>query len=306
MSDNDYYYNGLLDIYGDNSLGEFFFQNLFEPENSNLSEKFVEETKNINNGNDNENNKESFKIKIIIEDSNEKSTNEKTEKEIEQKTEKKEKQKKMIYTPKFKITNDNESDEDLIPKLKKKRGRTKRGDSKITHDKYSDDNLRRKCKHLVLQNVMKFINEKIEEIYGNIGYGIAMKKLLIINQKQISNATIQFNKDFLNKKLSEIFSVNISTRYTNYNKEHNKNLILKLINDKDEIKSNYFKILFNLTFVECLRHFNESENIPILNGMTLFSQLNIDNEIDENYSKALSCYIENYEKLMERKRGKKK
>lgn len=305
MSDNDYY-NGLLDIYGDNSLGEFFFQNLFEPENSNLSEKFVEETKNINNGNNNENNKESFKIKIIIEDSNEKSTNEKTEKEIEQKTEKKEKQKKMIYTPKFKITNDNESDEDLIPKLKKKRGRTKRGDSKITHDKYSDDNLRRKCKHLVLQNVMKFINEKIEEIYGNIGYGIAMKKILIINQKQISNATIQFNKDFLNKKLSEIFSVNISTRYTNYNKEHNKNLILKLINDKDELKSNYFKILFNLTFVECLRHFNESENIPILNGMTLFSQLNIDNEIDENYSKALSCYIENYEKLMERKRGKKK
>ena len=294
-----------LDLYED-SFEKNFFQNMFDSESPGLNEEFGEEQKNINN----ENNNNSFKIKIIFEENtiNEKSTNEKTEqeKEIEQKKEKeKEIERQIIYVPKFKITNKNESNEDINQVLQKKRGRINTGKSKIIHNKYSDDNLRRKCKHLVLQNLMKFINDKIKEIYGHIGYGMKIKKLLIINQEQISNATIKFNKNFLSKKLSEIFSVNISTRYTNFDKEHNKILISELINDKDEIKRNYFKMLFNLTFVDCLRHFNGSKNILILNDMTLFSQLDIEDEKDEDYSKLLSFYINNYEKIMERKREQK-
>ena len=68
---------------------------------------------------------------------------------------------------------------DLTQPLKKKRGRTKTGNSELTHNRFSDDNLRRKCKHIVLQITMDFINEKISEIYGNIGQGIFIKKLLI-------------------------------------------------------------------------------------------------------------------------------
>ena len=298
-------YNSCLDLYED-SFEKNFFQNIIDSESPNLNEKFVEEQKNINN----ENNNNSFKTKTTPEENttNEKSTNEKTEqeKEIEQKKEKeKEIERQIIYVPKFKITNKNESNEDINQALQKKRGRINTGKSKIIHNKYSDDNLRRKCKHLVLQNLMKFINDKIKEIYGHIGYGMKIKKLLIINQEQISNATIKFNKNFLSKKLSEIFSVNISTRYTNFDKEHNKILISELINDKDEIKRNYFKMLFNLTFVDCLRHFNGSKNIQILNDMTLFSQLDIEDEKDEDYSKLLSFYINNYEKIMERKREQK-
>ena len=298
-------HNSFLDLYED-SFEKNFFNNILDSESPNLNEKFGDEQKNINN----ENNNNSFKIKIIFEENtiNEKSTNEKTEqeKEIEQKKEKeKEIERQIIYVPKFKITNKNESNEDINQVSQKKRGRTNTGKSKIIHNKYSDDNLRRKCKHLVLQNLMKFINDKIKEIYGHIGYGMKIKKLLIINQEQISNATIKFNKNFLSKKLSEIFSVNISTRYTNFDKEHNKILISELINDKDEIKRNYFKMLFNLTFVDCLRHFNGSKNIQILNDMTLFSQLDIEDEKDEDYSKLLSFYINNYEKIMERKREQK-
>ena len=297
-------HNSILDLYED-SFEKNFFQ-IFESESPNLNETFGEEQKNINN----ENNNNSFKTKTTPEENttNEKSTNEKTEqeKEIEQKKEKeKEIERQIIYVPKFKITNKNESNEDINQVSQKKRGRTNTGKSKIIHNKYSDDNLRRKCKHLVLQNLMKFINDKIKEIYGHIGYGMKIKKLLIINQEQISNATIKFNKNFLSKKLSEIFSVNISTRYTNFDKEHNKILISELINDKDEIKRNYFKMLFNLTFVDCLRHFNGSKNIQILNDMTLFSQLDIEDEKDEDYSKLLSFYINNYEKIMERKREQK-
>ena len=292
-------HNIFSDSYED-SFEKNFFQ-IFESESSNLNETFGEEQKNINN----ENNNNSFKIKIIFEEN---TINEKTEqeKEIEQKKEKeKEIERQIIYVPKFKITNKNESNEDINQVSQKKRGRTNTGKSKIIHNKYSDDNLRRKCKHLVLQNLMKFINDKIKEIYGHIGYGMKIKKLLIINQEQISNATIKFNKNFLSKKLSEIFSVNISTRYTNFDKEHNKILISELINDKDEIKRNYFKMLFNLTFVDCLRHFNGSKNIQILNDMILFSQLDIEDEKDEDYSKLLSFYINNYEKIMERKREQK-
>ena len=297
-------HNIFSDSYED-SFEKNFFQ-IFESESSNLNETFGEEQKNINN----ENNNNSFKTKTTPEENttNEKSTNEKTEqeKEIEQKKEKeKEIERQIIYVPKFKITNKNESNEDINQVSQKKRGRTNTGKSKIIHNKYSDDNLRRKCKHLLLQNLMKFINDKIKEIYGHIGYGMKIKKLLIINQEQISNATIKFNKNFLSKKLSEIFSVNISTRYTNFDKEHNKILISELINDKDEIKRNYFKMLFNLTFVDCLRHFNGSKNIQILNDMTLFSQLDIEDEKDEDYSKLLSFYINNYEKIMERKREQK-
>ena len=297
--------NSFLDLYED-PFEKNFFQIMLDSESPNLNEKYGDEQKNINN----ENNNNSFKIKIIFEENttNEKSTNEKTEqeKEIEQKKEKeKETERQIIYVPKFKITNKNESNEDINQVSQKKRGRTNTGKSKIIHNKYSDDNLRRKCKHLVLQNLMKFINDKIKEIYGHIGYGMKIKKLLIINQEQISNATIKFNKNFLSKKLSEIFSVNISTRYTNFDKEHNKILISELINDKDEIKRNYFKMLFNLTFVDCLRHFNGSKNIQILNDMTLFSQLDIEDEKDEDYSKLLSFYINNYEKIMERKREQK-
>ena len=298
-------HNIFLDLY-EYPFEKNFFQIMLDSESPSLNENFGEEQKNINN----ENNNNSFKIKIIFEENtiNEKSTNEKTEqeKEIEQKKEKeKEIERQIIYVPKFKITNKNESNEDINQVLQKKRGRINTGKSKIIHNKYSDDNLRRKCKHLVLQNLMKFINDKIKEIYGHIGYGMKIKKLLIINQEQISNATIKFNKNFLSKKLSEIFSVNISTRYTNFDKEHNKILISELINDKDEIKRNYFKMLFNLTFVDCLRHFNGSKNIQILNDMILFSQLDIEDEKDEDYSKLLSFYINNYEKIMERKREQK-
>ena len=302
---NDYY-----NIY-ENNFGEYD-PCLFQYENSYIDENengIYEENMN------HENNDNSFKIKINIEETTNyiNDTREKTEKEIKSKkgkTIEKEKEKEK-FVPKFNIThenntaNNNEVNEDFTLILKKKRGRVKKGKSEIIHNKYSDDNLRRKCKHLVLQKVMKFINNKISEIYINIGYGMTIKKLLIINQEQISNATIPFNKMFLNKKLSEIFSVNISTRYTNYKPQHNKLLISKLLNDEDETKRNYFNKLFNLTFVECLRHFNGSRNIPILNGLTLFNELNKENEIDEEYQNTLSCYINNYEKIMERKRDKK-
>ena len=61
---------------------------------------------------------------------------------------------------------------------KKKRGRAY---TTGEHNKFSDDNLRRKVKHIILKNLMDFINDKIYYFYqGNIGKGILIK-----NKKQM-------------------------------------------------------------------------------------------------------------------------
>ena len=186
-------------------------------------------------------------------------------------------------------------------------GRKRKGDSGIgSHSKYSDDNLRRKCKHLVLDNDLKFLNEQIEEKYnGNIGHGIFVKQLLIINQKQKSDNTIQSNKDFLKKTLGEIFSENISSKYTTYKPCHNKLLINELKNEKDEDKKNYFKKLFSITFIDSLKHFRGTENIDELKGMKGFNDIKSKYKDDTDYLKSLEYYIMNYEEILNKKRIRK-
>ena len=79
-----------------------------------------------------------------------------------------------------------------------KLGRKKKNENiKSEHNKFSDDILRRKVKHLVLKNLMKFINEKIYFMYKrDIGHNIDIMQLLTINGNQNSNATIKFNQNF--------------------------------------------------------------------------------------------------------------
>jgi hypothetical protein len=186
-------------------------------------------------------------------------------------------------------------------------GRKKRNDEESgEHNKFSDDNLRRKVKHLVLDNIFKFINEKIKKIYnGKIGHGIYIKKLLKINQKQISDASIQFNKDFLYKTLGDIFSEDISGNYTTYHPRHNKFLIIALTLDKDEDKKNYFKKLFSIIFVDCLKHFRGSQTIEELEGLQKFNNIKSKYEDDKEYLSTLEYYIMNYEEIINNKKARK-
>ena len=237
----------------------------------------------------------------------------KTDPETKNKEEQTNLEKKETIIPKeenLKVENSEEDiiklKNDLTQPLNKKRGRTKTGNNESTHTRFSDDNLRRKVKHIVLQNTMNFINEKIREIYGNIGSGIFIKKLLIINQRQKTNATILFNKEFLNKTLGEIFSEDISSRYTNNRKDHNKILIEKLMEDKDEAKKNYFQKLFNITFVDCLEHFRGDKEIEELKGLISFKDLELEDiKKDKEYQETLNHYVYNYEIITSRKKERK-
>ena len=69
--------------------------------------------------------------------------------------------------------------------INKKRNNNSEQKARKLHTKYTYDNLKRKCKHLVIENVKDYINRKIKEEYnGNIGEGILKKELVKLNQSQ--------------------------------------------------------------------------------------------------------------------------
>ena len=178
--------------------------------------------------------------------------------------------------------------------------------SKQKHNKFSDDNLRKKCKHLVLSSVLEFINNKIFDIYeGNIGNNIYRKELLINNKNQKMNSNIIFNREFIDKKISDIFSEIISTRYTNYLPEHNKLLIERLKNEEDENKRIYFNKLFNLTFNECLNHFIGKKSIDELQGMKCFEVIKDTLGDNPEYIKILRYYLNNFHNIVYNKNPRK-
>lgn len=179
----------------------------------------------------------------------------------------------------------------------------KRNDGAGSHNKYSDDNIRRKVKHLVLSDTMKLINKKIYDMYeGNIGNGIFKKELLTINQKQKADATVQFNQEFLNKKLGDIFSEDISTRFTIYPLCHNKKIIEELRNDEDNEKRQYFNNLFNLTFLNTLEHFRGTNHYEELNGLSGIDSLKEKFENEDDYLQTLTYYFMNYENITNNKK----
>ena len=295
-------------FYGINNQDSHLFDN-FDKEIEGNEEKAtdLQENQNDNDCNSHPVNKNNKDIK------EEDNCCQKTDPETKNKEEQINLEKKESIIPKEEILKVENTEEDinklkndLTQPLNKKRGRTKTGNNESTHTRFSDDNLRRKVKHIVLQNTMNFINEKIREIYGNIGSGIFIKKLLIINQRQKTNATILFNKEFLNKTLGEIFSEDISSRYTNNRKDHNKILIEKLMEDKDERKKNYFQKLFNITFVDCLEHFRGDKEIEELKGLISFKDLELEDiKKDKEYQETLNHYVYNYEIITSRKKERK-
>ena len=197
-------------------------------------------------------------------------------------------------------------------KEKKLIGRkTKRNEGFGEHNKFSDDNLIRKCKHIVLDSVFVFINQKIIENYSNNEDKDFLKtKLLFKNgQNQVEKSKAEYNKLFLNKTLETIFSENISTKYSRYSPTHNKDLIEDLLNDKDEKKRKIFQGIFKLTFLDCLKYFRGSIFLEELSGMnTLYNYCNETNfgNNSKEYEDILKLFINNYEKIVIDKRPRNK
>ena len=170
---------------------------------------------------------------------------------------------------------------------------------------YRSDFLRRKVKGLVLDYSLEFINEKICNLYDNkIGKGICIKQFQKLNKKKLSSTIIKYNQEFLHITLEQIFS-EMSDAKTNFPKEHNLNLIKSLKNDNDYNKRNYFQNLFNLTFLQCLNHMNGTEWHQELLGLKKRSEIFEKFNGNEDYKKNLETYFQNYESIINQKKGRR-
>ena len=102
-------------------------------------------------------------------------------------------------------------------------------------------------------------------------------------------------------------SDNISTKYTNYSQNHNKQVINHLKNEKNEEISDYFNKLFNLTFLDCLKYFRGSDNnISELQGLTKFDVVKNKYKEDKDYFKTLNYYMINFELIINNKKARKR
>ena len=214
----------------------------------------------------------------------------------------------------------NKNNEKFNIKLSAKRGRKKKRDitnvngdnmekEKKAHNKYSDDNMRKKCKNIILKYAIIFINSKIKEIYkGDIGNGSLKKQLKILKQNNKIKSTVEIDKIFLEKLLKDILSEDISNRFNNLSSDHNKIMIESLINDKDEEKNKYFNSLFNLTFLNCLNFFNGKVFIKELDGFMTFESIkdSILKKQGKAYVELLEYYLNNFKEIINKKKKKKK
>jgi len=206
----------------------------------------------------------------------------------------------------------NKNFEFLLDKQEKKKknknlGRKRKNSSeKGIHDKYTSDNIIRKCKAVMINILSKLINKKINEIYkDDLAFEIKKRKLMKMYQSQIVNSNIEFNKSFLYKKLKDIFSENLSTRCTTYSKDHNKKLVNDLMNEKDLKKRKIFQDLFNLTFLECVEHFRGSKFIKSLEDLKNYDEVCENLHGDEDYKESFRCYIDNFEQIIKNKKSRK-
>ena len=175
------------------------------------------------------------------------------------------------------------------------------------HNKFSDDNIIRKVKNTILQNTMIFINSKIKTIYEYKNNKFSKKKeLLKMKKSQSISSRVDYNKNFLEKTLGEIFSEDISSKYIQYPSAHNKKLIESLINDEDEQKKKIFNEIFNLTFLDCLNHFRGRKIIEELEGLN-----NLEDYIkrakiikDKEYCTIFKYFVNNFEKIIMDKKSR--
>lgn len=171
----------------------------------------------------------------------------------------------------------------------------------------SNNNYLKRIRIVILDNIFEFINRVIKIKYNNkIGKSINIKQFLSINKETLSQSNVIQDKEFLDMKLKEILSKDISPKYTNFKKSKNRELLEFLINNKEK-GGYFFQNLFELSFFDCLEHIRGSKDISILNGLTKMDEmLKLAKKIDEDDIENYKEFIKGYEKIRDKKPRKNK
>ena len=148
-------------------------------------------------------------------------------------------------------------------------------DNKV-HNRFSNDNVKRKLKALFHKYIINLLNYLIQKRFKN-----TKMKFVYLNSKITKDIGIEFNRSLLNQKIKDII-VNISKKYND--KEHNKKCIkyIESQNDNEEI----IKIL-NMTYKDLYEQYylNSNENNSV------------NNSFNEHKKKLMNLYGKEYLKI---------
>ena len=191
------------------------------------------------------------------------------------------------------------------------------------HTKYSEDNMTRKIKVLLKNDLLEFINDKIKidlnlseiSIDGKI-YKNEQIKLLNIKQTKTLDITVDGIKVYLNTKVKDFFNDEISKNNKNYPANFNAVLIEKLyeMENTESITS-----IMDKTMLECLKYYRKDEDMinnyeyVCLKGLEkkfegLKDRLmkNPEKKNDEKYVDELIKLIKEFEDVYSKKRPRMK
>lgn len=187
------------------------------------------------------------------------------------------------------------------------------------HGKYAGDNMTRKMKVILKDNLLNFINSTIKEtlnlstiILNGKKYDKENIRLLNINQKITIDTTVNGNKKFLALKIKDIFSQDISRSFSSFPSNFNALLIDKIyeMENVDNITS-----ILDKTVLEGLKYFRKDEdvinnyNYNCLKGLEKgFEGLKkeIMKKYDENYANNLIKLIKEFEIIYDNKKARTK
>jgi hypothetical protein len=165
----------------------------------------------------------------------------------------------VVATTKIKISKESKTN-NVPKKLGRKR---KNSDSEGDHTKYSFDNKVRKSKRLFKDDLLEFINSKIKE--SNFTFYINGKEykddkveLLNINNQQIVNNNINFNRALFGKSIGEFYNIDISGDYNNYPKDFNAQLISKVYRSQN---GEIVRKIFNQSYLKCLKYYRMDKDV---------------------------------------------
>ena len=86
--------------------------------------------------------------------------------------------------------------------------------------------------------------------------------------------------------------------------QKNKQIINFLKNTEKFGNPEYFRNLFNLSFLKCLKHYRGDENILELEGLEGIEIIKDKFKEDKDYIKNLEYYIMNFETIINNKKGR--
>lgn len=187
--------------------------------------------------------------------------------------------------------------------IKKAKGRKlKNSKEQGFHNKFTFDNIIRKIKAISMKSFFNFFNNKIKEVYKDSEVKSLwwLKKL---NQSQIKNSNIEYNRLFFEKSLKDIFSDDITTKWKTEGRDHNKKLIEKLLNEENKGKKIIFEKILNYKFIDIVKYLRgEREGLDELKGLDFDEYMWNKIKKDENYLIIFKNNMENIEKLIQNKK----